>query len=360
MDSDQQRRDQIINDFAFKIRHGKIQSSLKIAKATAQMLRQVVDSSNYINASNLMAMIKCIGKKLVSQLPNDVVVGNIIRRVLHIIREESSTAEEPPAPENPNISLPRRFPGSLQHSPSLRSLLEPVQASIDSSSADIKSPILSQIDEYLDEIDRFYEPIAEQAQEHIYEGEVILTYGSSKSVERFFAHAKKKGRNFEVIVVENAPSFSGHRIAAKLSALGIPTTVVTDAACFVLMSRVNKVIVGTAAVLANGGLLCDSGLRLVAECAQHYRVPIVALAGLYKLCPLYPSVHDSFNDVLCPSQFAPYEIGGEFPHATVINPKYDYVPPELVSLFITNSGGHGPTYIYRLLAEYYSPEDYTL
>ncbi len=45
---------------------------------------------------------------------------------------------------------------------------------------------------------------------------------------------------------------------------------------------------------------------------------------------------------------------------TVANPVYDYVEPTLVSLFITNIGGHNPSYIYRLLAEYYNPSDYTL
>jgi hypothetical protein len=58
----------------------------------------------------------------------------------------------------------------------------------------------------------------------------------------------------------------------------------------------------------------------------------------------------------------------------VLNPAYDYVPPELISLFITNvyveilkltimnsgTGTHSPSYIYRLLAEYYNPEDYVL
>jgi translation initiation factor 2B subunit (eIF-2B alpha/beta/delta family) len=45
---------------------------------------------------------------------------------------------------------------------------------------------------------------------------------------------------------------------------------------------------------------------------------------------------------------------------TVANPAFDYVEPRLVSLFITNIGGHNPAYIYRLLAEYYTPQDYTL
>ena len=44
----------------------------------------------------------------------------------------------------------------------------------------------------------------------------------------------------------------------------------------------------------------------------------------------------------------------------VPNPAYDYVPPELVSLLITNSGPSHASYIYRLLAEYYWPEDHDL
>ena len=50
----------------------------------------------------------------------------------------------------------------------------------------------------------------------------------------------------------------------------------------------------------------------------------------------------------------------------VINPQFDYCPPELMDLFVTNvptvptqnsGGGHQPSYIYRFLADYYSPED---
>ena len=51
-----------------------------------------------------------------------------------------------------------------------------------------------------------------------------------------------------------------------------------------------------------------------------------------------------------------------------MNPQFEYIPPDLVDLFITNvsvvpqlqSGGHQPSYVYRLLSEYYSPEDYDL
>ncbi len=47
-------------------------------------------------------------------------------------------------------------------------------------------------------------------------------------------------------------------------------------------------------------------------------------------------------------------------HAQVLNPVLDYVPPELVSLFVTDTGGYTPSYVYRLLTEYYSREDFVL
>jgi translation initiation factor eIF-2B subunit beta len=39
---------------------------------------------------------------------------------------------------------------------------------------------------------------------------------------------------------------------------------------------------------------------------------------------------------------------------------YDYVAPELVSLFVTDTGGYQGSYVYRLLAEYYTRDDYML
>jgi translation initiation factor eIF-2B subunit beta len=47
-------------------------------------------------------------------------------------------------------------------------------------------------------------------------------------------------------------------------------------------------------------------------------------------------------------------------HVDIVNPAYDYVPPELVDLYITNAGGHQASYVYRLLDECYDQRDYVL
>ena len=44
-------------------------------------------------------------------------------------------------------------------------------------------------------------------------------------------------------------------MATRLASAGIDTTLITDSAVFAMMARVNKVIIGTHTVMANGGLV---------------------------------------------------------------------------------------------------------
>ena len=76
-----------------------------------------------------------------------------------------------------------------------------------------------------------------------------------------------------------------------------------------MMARVNKVIVGAHAVMANGGLIATAGCHLLALSAQHASVPLVVCAGLYKLTPLFPSGAEQFNLMLSPQPMLQYEEG---------------------------------------------------
>jgi hypothetical protein len=66
----------------------------------------------------------------------------------------------------------------------------------------------------------------------------------------------------------------GHELAVSLSKSKIQTTVIADSAIFAIMSRVNKVIIGTHTVMANGGLRAICGSHIVALAAKHYSVPV--------------------------------------------------------------------------------------
>jgi len=224
--------------------------------------------------------------------------------------------------------------------------------------APIKTQIMEAISEYIDEIKAVRDNIAEQAVEHIYAKETIMTFGISSTVVAFLKEAAKF-RKFEVVVPESAPAYDGHQMAVNLAEADIETTVITDSAVFAIMSSVNKVIISTHAVMANGGLLTHTGVHNLAVAAKHHSIPVVVVAGLHKLCPLYAFDQDTFNVHNPPSQIWKFEedLG---PQMDVLNPGFDYVPPEFVDLFITNLGGHNPSYIYRLLAEYYNAQDYEL
>ncbi|KAE8666558.1 Translation initiation factor eIF-2B subunit beta [Hibiscus syriacus] len=181
--------------------------------------------------------------------------------------------------------------------------------------------------------------------------EVILTLGSSRTVLEFLCAAKEKKRSFRVFVSEGAPRYQGHLLAKESVMRGLQTTLITDSAVFAIFSRVNMVIVGAHAVMANGGVIAPVGLNMVALAAQKHAVPFVVLAGSHKLCPLYPHHPEVLLNEL-------RGIGAPLLH--VVNPTFDYVPPKLVSPFITDTGGHNPSYMYRLIADYYSADDLDL
>lgn len=218
--------------------------------------------------------------------------------------------------------------------------------------------VMEQIGEFIAELESSEIDIAAQALEHIHANEMIMTIGYSKTVFAFLK-AAAKDRSFHVIVAECAPFYHGHQLAADLASAGIATTLISDSAIFAMMARVNKVIIGTHSVMANGGLKAVCGTHTLALAAKHYSVPLVVCAPMFKLCPEFVCSidQDGFNQFASPEAVLNYSEGPLVSNVQAYNPIFDYVPPELVTLFISNTAGHAPSYIYRLLSELYHPLD---
>ena len=349
---------------------GRTQTSLDVARKTLEIIRTLVATSNTKDVHALIQMIKQAGATMVAAQPHELVIGNMVRRVLATVREELASAENNAGGEgegkggSEHTSAGGEPPGggggSSGAGPSLMKLLDgPDAPDLSRQPAKaLKGPILEGIAEVLEELSSVSAHIAEQAIEHIHSNEVILTHGRDPTVEAFLKAAHKK-RTFDVIVAETQPGGEGRQTAVALAEAGISTTLIADAAVFAMMARVNKVIIGAHGVMANGGLVGTAGCHLLALAAQNASVPVVVCAGLYKLTPLFPSGPHSFNVLLSPAPMLTYtdnlDMGVHVP-----NPAYDYVPPELVALLITNSGPSHASYIYRLLAEYYHQEDHHL
>lgn len=382
------------------------------AKATVEILRVVLGSGKYYNADELMRAARAVGKELSSSAPGEVTIGNVIRRVLYLIREEfaakllgPSDAEEGVAED---ISGAKKRRDSISRSGSLDleipvSKVDSVGSSIGSSSPrtlksedglnldktkrslgnvlgafgfsddvdggdDFKTPmptlrqtIMGGINELNDEIDNVLGPICEQSMEQIHADACVLVYGWAQVVESFLKAAARK-RKFQIIIVEAGPDLSGHRLAEALKdSPNVSCTLISDCAVYAVMGRVNTVLVAPDAVTADGGAICEAGHLIVATAAKEHHVPVVGLSSTFLLTPQFAhSSHEGLGQLLSPSMIVQYNANLCQENVEVVNPAYDFLPPAVMDLYVTNNGSHQPSYIYRLLSEFYCPADHIL
>lgn len=165
----------------------------------------------------------------------------------------------------------------------------------------LKNALLQAIVFMLEDYESVHDMITSQANDHIHKEDVILTYGKSHILHSFFEEASKE-KFFEVLVCETAPSYSGHESAKILSSLGISTTLILDSAIYALMSRVDKVIISTHSIMANGGLVTRSGAYMICLAAQEHSVPVYVVGASYKMTPLYPFDFMTYNELCSPQE----------------------------------------------------------
>ena len=418
-------------DRARLLKRRQIRDSKPCAIATALLLREVVAHFRTTNdMSKLIDRVQRVGQRLQKSQPRELTVGNIVRRVLGVIRDEleedrdndgasvsdadsrphtppqqhspkpgvssplrgqasspeddesmagSGTFHRPPLMtshtsyaasgasrlmvtsmfnllDNPfsNSSSPGATPGS--QSPANRSSPHRMATSTYSLNNDLKAEVLQGIEEIIEELESVYDQISSYALEQIHANEIILTLGSSLTVQKFLLKAATK-RKFTVIHAEGFPNDHIETHAAitsdrvdnteeivpgenpfikPLIKAGITVVLIPDHAVFALMSRVNKVILGTHVVLANGGLVAAAGSKTIAKAASMHRTPVVVVTGVYKLSPIYPFDFDSLIEYGDSGKVIGYDEGDLVETVDVLNPLFDYVPAELIDLYITN------------------------
>ena len=222
----------------------------------------------------------------------------------------------------------------------------------------LRDMLCTNVADFENEVELAVDEICGLAREHVHPNECILVYGYSTAVLRFLCAARRHNVRFEVLVAEAAPRGDGQEMAVELVQAGITTTLVPDSALFAMMPRINKVVCGAHAIMANGGVLGAAGLHLVALAARRHGVPFIVCSSLIKLTPRYPYDLEVLSCLANPAEVLPHTMLPRPDLVDVLNPRFDYVPPECVSLLITDHGCHTPSFIYRLLEDYYDAEDY--
>jgi len=342
---------------------------LGLATRTVELLKILIGSTRWKNAAELLLLLRGIGRELHAVGGSrEPAIGNVVRRIMAAVREEAMNTDAAASQHSTNRPsmqsilwanpLPTRCSKSSVNSHFDDGGLPPI---FYTERPEFKQTIMEAIHEIILDLEDTHKNINEQALSYIHADEVILTYGKSRTIERFLKAAFTKKRNFQVVVCEGAPNMGGHEMAKSLSEAGIDTIVVNDSATFAVMARVNKVLLPAHAVLANGGLITSSGCNMVALAANNMSVPVVCIVGMFKLCPMYPHEgQDTLQDMVSPSSVISLsELSNPLmKEVEFLNPVHDYIAPELVNLYVTNVGAFQPSYIYRLLAENYHSDDW--
>ncbi|KAL2204148.1 nagb/rpia/CoA transferase-like protein [Sarocladium strictum] len=250
------------------LKRRQIKGSEPCAVATAHILLQVVAKSRWNDVDTLLENVSKTGRKLVEAQPNELVVANITRRVLGLIRDEAAEDRNEPSSEtasefntpteavqNPSslahhwppstytkqdsggdyissITRTPPRPGPLQSYSSVnvpKSLFHLLAASppADTDSMTqgspfgtgastpnwkttssqvhaLRSEVIDGIEEIKDEISQVDDQIAALAEVQIHPGDYVLIHYPSPTVERFILRAALK-RKFTVLIAVEPP-----------------------------------------------------------------------------------------------------------------------------------------------------------
>lgn len=396
-------------EFTRNIKLGKFESSYDVAKRTVVILTSMVRENTWPTARHLIVALKGVCAYIDDLGLVETAAGNMTRRIMRIVRDEC---------QNFNAQHRAQLDEPLDTS-NRDEIKDDSYLDLEMNQTGVKENILEGIEqELMNELKDSSKSIAQQAIDYIASDEIILTLGKSKIIERFLKYGAIGGRTgkrkFTVIVAELAPFYSGREMAKSLSNInGISTLIVPDSAVFAIMSRVNKVIIGCHSMMANGGIKAPASSHSIALAAKHFSVPLVVCCPMYKLTPEYLVSHDDaafkrFSNLHAafPEPYTPQpsqhhdqgddagafddfddkdgkgsirleqqidaisnlkisvkedeDISSTNQSSTVeaLHSTFDYVPPELITLFVSNIGGNSPSYVYQLLNELYCKSDY--
>ena len=397
-----------ITNFKRKLRKKDYINSTYAAKETAELFLQLIKSSidekSITTQADLINLVIHFGKMFTSIDPVQFCTGNTIKRILHIIREEikQSIKEEKIEFEKEQEIISGKVKEMKNRLQKLKNFdfnaifdnkqdekdkdldekgdeenssennstqkLFKVQTEIFDCypiTDENKNNILTRINDLILEIDSISNSIIEQKEikDLINEGDIILTSNYSQQVAEILIE-NVKTKKFKVLVAESIPLFAKKSQAENLIKKGIDTTIIEDDDIYDVMNKLTKVkvLIGGRAILVNGGLITYGGVYNICLAANMFSIPVIVAGGSTKLTPMYDFKHELYNEFLSPDLIfgknVKYE--GDISGVQFNNPSFDYVPPNLITMYATNIGIINPIHLYRLFADMYDEEDYEI
>ncbi|XP_065574271.1 translation initiation factor eIF2B subunit beta-like isoform X2 [Artemia franciscana] len=272
---------------------------------------------------------------------SDLSEENFKRRIIKIIKDEYMDCKKKTSREKVTFAL-----------------LSGHQEEYNEEIPELRDRLIEASQIFTDELCHGEETISNKASDFIKTGETILTYGCSSYVKRFLLKAAETQKFTVVYVSSGSKSLDSEMVKAFSSRQSLRVVVIPHSNVFAMMPRVTTIVVEPQAVYANGGFMAVSGMHVIALAALHYSKTFLVCGPTTKYSPKYGTARDEAFDKIQPADdMLPSIDKNLLGQAYALNSLYDYVPPELVTLFITETGDHPPGYCYRIVREIYGTEE---
>ncbi|CAK7201004.1 GCD complex subunit gcd7 [Sporothrix eucalyptigena] len=378
------------------------------ALATAFVLGQVVSKSKWSDVDQLLDRVFQTGRKLIDAQPQELVLGNIVRRVMGLIRDEAATDRTderedqasmansvsdlreagglvPPALTSSAsfsaLARTTRQPSLIATPQSMFNLLsaaEPSLTSGDVSSAGsgastpipvythaatgnggvaaLRDEILDGIEEIKDEIGQADDQTAGFAEGQIRPCDGVLVCDPTRTVEKFLIKAAR--RKYTLYLVGTV---SG-TVEKKLTAAKCTIIRVARSSATAYISQVSRVVLDAHSIAVNGGVLTSAGGGRLARAARAAGRTVLVVGGVYRLSPEPLTDPDNFVVPGEPARMVPFANGSLVGDGQleVDAPQTEFVPASLINIYVTNLGPHTKDYLEAVVADHYKSDDLEL
>jgi eIF-2B alpha/beta/delta-like uncharacterized protein len=202
-------------------------------------------------------------------------------------------------------------------------------------------------------VKKIYSDIEESskiASRRITNNETILTNSYSIFVKKTIEKAFADGKSLKVYVTESRPTGEGIKFAAELSDRGIETYLIVDSAVRFFMKEVDKVLLSSEAISANGAVVNKIGTSLIALAAHEARVRVYVVSSTLKFSP-----GTLIGELV---EIPEIEISDYMPEGwdrlkalRPRSPLFDVTPPSFIDAIITEKGVIAPEFAIMMFRE---------
>jgi translation initiation factor eIF-2B subunit beta len=163
-----------------------------VTSRTLELLKSLIGATRWKNAAQLLLLLRGLGRELHSVGGfREPAIGNLVRRVMAAVREEAVVKNSPTDRlslqsmlwVHPQHIKPTRSQRRSDSFSDMDSFHTDLPASFYANRPDLKQAVMEAIQEIMTDLEDMHKNIDEQATNHIHAGEIVLTYGRSKTVE---------------------------------------------------------------------------------------------------------------------------------------------------------------------------------